>query len=492
MDEDLDYEDYISDKDETEAQETRAKHINGATLIKKRGRSCPLCKGKFTHPRRHTLRAHLPWYLYPSTACWSCKLQFGQARFVQIHMIEVHSSDDVGCRYTDEQYEQKWVELVNGYLKQISNAFGFKEVSQACDYVNQNIRFRESCHQSTFLDEDISPILSFNRINHLEPDTAYMKPYPAVSLSSLLHWKVLSLLTLDSGYLDTSTEQRLQLYIPPVKINFVDSHFHLEKLRRRVGSSDFPQFNTDKDQIKNFLQFGISNYCFPKKWPSSSEREKIREDKRVRLTFGLHPRTVNYESPRTLQIWLEDLEGLLDSKKVVAVGECGLDITDRPSSKDFEKQKDILRKQARIAKQKRLPVVIHCRGNYDTSNECLRCLTANLPADHHIHRHCFNGSYAEYIKWKIAFPEVKFGISPFLLNEIKYPQFRELVCKMELGDLLLETDAPYLPGADGSTGSPLLVKDLAEKIANLHNVSTEEVARITTDNAKKLYKIKEL
>ncbi|VDI09311.1 Hypothetical predicted protein [Mytilus galloprovincialis] len=63
---------------------------------------------------------------------------------------------------------------------------------------------------------------------------------------------------------------------------------------------------------------------------------------------------------------------------------------------------------------------------------------------------------------------------------------------MELGDLLLETDAPYLPGADGSTGSPLLVKDLAEKIANLHNVSTEEVARITTDNAKKLYKIKEL
>ncbi|XP_063399041.1 uncharacterized metal-dependent hydrolase YabD-like [Mytilus trossulus] len=240
-------------------------------------------------------------------------------------MIEVHSSDDVGCNYTEEQYEQKWVELVNGYLKQISNAFGFKEVTQACDY-----------------------------------------------------------------------------------------------------------------------------------------------------------------------IWLEDLEGLLDSKKVVAVGECGLDITGRPSSKDFEKQKDILGKQAKIAQQKRLPVVIHCRGNYDTSNECLRCLTDNLPADHHIHRHCFNGSYAEYIKWKIAFPEVKFGISPFLLNEIKYPQFRVLVCKMELRDLLLETDAPYLPGADGSTGSPLLVKDLAEKIANPHNVSTEEVARITTDNAKKLYKIKEL
>ncbi|CAC5383704.1 unnamed protein product [Mytilus coruscus] len=226
-DTDLDYEDYISDKDETEVQKTRANHINGATLVKKRGRSYPLCKGKFIHPRRHTLRSHLPRYLAPSTACWSCKFQFGQARFVQIHIQEVHSSDDGGCMYTEKEYEQK--------------------------------KYRDSCHQSSFLDEDVSLILSFNRINQFEPDTAYMKPYPAVSLSSRLHWKVLPLLVLDSGYLDMSTEQSLQLYRPPVDINYmyVASHLHMDKLRWRVGSSDFPPFNTDKDHIKDFLQFGI-------------------------------------------------------------------------------------------------------------------------------------------------------------------------------------------------------------------------------------------
>ncbi|CAC5372731.1 tatD [Mytilus coruscus] len=303
-----------SDKDETEVQKTQANHINGATLVRKREIVDVHC----VKVNSHTLFAHI------YHGIWLQVQRVGVARF------NLDKQDDGGCKYTEEEYAEKWVELANGYLKQISNALGFKEIIQACDYFNQNRKYRDSCHQSIFLDEDVSPILSFNRINHFEPDTAYMKPYPVVSLSSLLHWKVLSLLVLDSGYLDITTEQSFQLYRPPVNINYVDSHFHMDKLRWRIGSSDFPQFNTDRE---DFLQL-----LLPK------ELDKI----------------VNHERLRTLQIWLEDLDVLLDSKKVVAVGECGLDRTDRPSSKEYEKQKDILRKQEKIAKHKRLPVeVIH-------------------------------------------------------------------------------------------------------------------------------------
>ena len=127
------------------------------------------------------------------------------------------------------------------------------------------------------------------------------------------------------------------------------------------------------------MQFGIANFCFPSSWPSSHEREVIREEKRIRLTFGIHPRIVGGELQRVIDIWVDNMKHLLDSKKVIAVGECGLDTSDRPSSREWKKQVSTFKLQTKMARDKNLPIIIHCRGNKDVSKECLSILTGNLP-----------------------------------------------------------------------------------------------------------------
>ena len=126
-------------------------------------------------------------------------------------------------------------------------------------------------------------------------------PFPVSSLASLLHWRILSLLRKDSGLINFTNEKILRVY--HTENNFIDSHFHLDMLLRRVGSSDSAQYSTCKgvgfsyffsfSGSSDHIQFMIANFCFPTSWPTSKERENIREEKRIRLTFGIHPRIIS-------------------------------------------------------------------------------------------------------------------------------------------------------------------------------------------------------
>ena len=120
---------------------------------------------------------------------------------------------------------------------------------------------------------------------------------------------------------------------------------------------------------------------------------------------------------------------------------------------------------------------------------CLNTLVRLLPKHFKLHRHCFNGDEMMYRKWKTSFPNCKFGISPFILNDQKYPKYRSLVCNMKLKDIVLETDAPYLHSEFEDFGSPLMIKDICEKLANIFLCSVEEIANITTKNATDVYSI---
>jgi len=255
---------------------------------------------------------------------------------------------------------------------------------------------------------------------------------------------------------------------------------------KRVGSSDFFQFTIEKGH-NDKIEYAIANYCFPTAWPSSKERDEIRKDSRVKLTFGIHPRIVGAETQRTLDVWLRDLEYLLTSKKVVAIGECGLDSSDRPTSREMGKQVKVFKKQLEIAVTKKLTVVVHCRGKPELSDKCLSILTEILPSNHLVDRHCFNGTYQEYCKWKEALPSCKFGISPCVFQESRYPHLRETIVKMKVEDLVLESDAPYLPGKDGERGLQTVIRDIARRIAILHDETTDSVAKVTSKTSKALY-----
>ena len=122
-------------------------------------------------------------------------------------------------------------------------------------------------------------------------------------------------------------------------------------------------------------------------------------------------------------------------------------------------------------------------------NRCLKSLEKILDTNHHIHKHRFVGNFNSYQNWKRSFPNCKFGVSPFLLTEEKYPELRSTLCDIELNDLIIETDAPYIGKNGRGTGCPSMVTDIAWKLSNMFNKPFQEIASTTTANTLQLYHI---
>lgn len=178
--------------------------------------------------------------------------------------------------------------------------------------------------------------------------------------------------------------------------------------------------------------------------------------------------------------WLEELAA---HPKVVALGEMGLDYHWDKSPKDI--QKEVFRKQIALAKRVKLPIIIH---NREATQDIVTILKEEGAAEVGGIMHCFSGS-AETAKecMKMNF-YISFG-GPVTFKNAK--SVKEVATQIPLDRLLIETDCPYLTPHPyrGKRNEPGYVKLVAEEIADLKNLSFEEIASITTDNAKKLFGI---
>ncbi|USK59913.1 TatD family hydrolase [Peribacillus asahii] len=180
---------------------------------------------------------------------------------------------------------------------------------------------------------------------------------------------------------------------------------------------------------------------------------------------------------------LEWIESLAAHPKVVAIGEMGLDYYWDKSPKEI--QMEVFRKQIRLARRVKLPIIIHNREATADIITILREEEASLIGGI---MHCFSGS-VETAKECL---EMNFYISlggPVTFKNAKKP--KEVAAEVPLDRLLIETDCPYLAPHPfrGKRNEPAYVKLVAEQIASIKQVSVEEVAHITTENAKKLFGI---
>ncbi|TYS54506.1 TatD family deoxyribonuclease [Sutcliffiella horikoshii] len=179
--------------------------------------------------------------------------------------------------------------------------------------------------------------------------------------------------------------------------------------------------------------------------------------------------------------WIEDLAS---HEKVVAIGEMGLDYHWDKSPKEI--QKEVFRKQIQLAKKVKLPIVIH---NRDATADVVQILKEEAAKDVGGIMHCFTGSL-EVAKECM---EMNFYISfggPVTFKNAKKP--KEVVKEIPMERLLIETDCPYLTPHPyrGKRNEPGYVRLVAEQIAELKELTIEEVAEKTTANAKKLFGIK--
>ncbi len=180
--------------------------------------------------------------------------------------------------------------------------------------------------------------------------------------------------------------------------------------------------------------------------------------------------------------WIEELAA---HPKVVALGEMGLDYHWDKSPKDI--QKEVFRKQIALAKRVKLPIIIH---NREATQDIVAILKEEGAEEVGGIMHCFSGS-AETAEecMKMNF-YISFG-GPVTFKNAK--NVKETAAEIPLDRLLVETDCPYLTPHPfrGKRNEPAYVKLVAEELARIKNLSFEEIAEITTNNAKKIFGIKQ-
>ncbi|MFP3669309.1 MULTISPECIES: TatD family hydrolase [Priestia] len=178
--------------------------------------------------------------------------------------------------------------------------------------------------------------------------------------------------------------------------------------------------------------------------------------------------------------WIEELA---QHPKVVALGEMGLDYHWDKSPKEV--QKDVFRRQIRLARKVKLPIIIH---NRDATEDVVTILKEEHVEEVGGIMHCFTGSIEVAKQCMDMNMYISFG-GPVTFKNAKKP--KEVAAELPLDKLLIETDCPYLTPHPfrGKRNEPGYVSYVAEQIAELKGITYEELADITTANAKKLFGI---
>ncbi len=248
---------------------------------------------------------------------------------------------------------------------------------------------------------------------------------------------------------------------------FIDTHCHISK-------DDYDDIErVIKDAKDNQVNHLIICGCDKSGIKEAIEIAKSHDN--IFLEIGYHPSEVL----TTTDDDLEELKELAKNDKVVAIGEIGLDYHWDKENK--EKQKELFKKQINIAKELDLPIVIHSRDAFQDTYDILK--EANWKGD----IHCFSGNL-ENAKMYLSLG-FYLGIGGVLT--FKNTNLTETIKEIPIDRILLETDSPYLAPEPfrGHKNESKYIPVIAEKLGNILNKNKEEIGKITTDNAKKIFNL---
>lgn len=243
----------------------------------------------------------------------------------------------------------------------------------------------------------------------------------------------------------------------------VDIHCHL----------DFKDFDNDREEvIKRALRENIWMINIGIDIKTSQKAIEIAEKyEGVFASIGLHP-----DEKENFNI--DYYHQLAKHPKVVAIGECGIDLKTR--NLNLESQKDLFKKQIELALEVKKPLMIHCR---DAHREVIEILKKSK---HYGNIHFFSGNWEQAQKYfDLGFTISFTGVITFARD------YDEVIRKAPLDKIMIETDAPFVAPVPfrGKRNEPFYVKEVAQKIAEIRNEPYEKIAEITTANAIKLFNL---
>ena len=251
---------------------------------------------------------------------------------------------------------------------------------------------------------------------------------------------------------------------------FTDTHTHLYA----------SEFDLDRTQsIENAIKKGVSRFFIPSidsKYTQKMYDLEAQFPDNIFLMMGLHPCYVkeNFEEE------LMHVEKQLATRKFAAIGEIGIDLYWDKSTLGI--QKIAFQRQIQLAKKYNLPINIHCRDAFDEIFEVLEL--EKSPQLFGIF-HCFTGNNEQALQ-AISY-NMKLGIGGVVT--FKNGKIDQFLNQIDTKHIVLETDAPYLApvpfrGKRNESSYTILI---AEKLAQIYNISVAEIAEITTRNSKEIF-----
>ncbi len=253
----------------------------------------------------------------------------------------------------------------------------------------------------------------------------------------------------------------------------IDTHTHLDDAR----------YDEDLDDVLNRAkEAGIDKFIIPGADPKTLKKAVEISEKYDDIYFavGVHPYdAINFET--------FNFEEYIEHKKCVAIGECGLDYfrldgSDEDKASEKALQKKVFITQIELAKKYKKPLIIHIRDASDDSKKILLdCKASEVGGV----LHCFN---ADEQLLSLAESGFYFGIGGVLTFK-NAKKLVNVLPKIPLDKLLIETDAPYLTPTPhrGERNEPLYTTLVADKVAKILDIDVQEVKNITTSNAKRLF-----
>ena len=260
-------------------------------------------------------------------------------------------------------------------------------------------------------------------------------------------------------------------------MDLIDSHAHVDDSR----------FNEDREEMfGRAVAAGVTTLLAIGTGPGPEKLDAAlpfaKKYEWIYTTVGIHP----HEAKEVTQAHLDELERLAKHPKVIAWGEIGLDYFYDHSPRDVQER--VFRDQMALAREARLPIIIHCR---DAWADCLRLIEEVWrPAGLGGILHCFTSTLED------AKRGVDMGFLISFAGNSTYPKtqnLRDVAKALPLEDILIETDSPYLaPQAyRGKRNEPAYVAEVARALASVRDLPADEFAARTAGNFRRFFHLAE-
>lgn len=259
--------------------------------------------------------------------------------------------------------------------------------------------------------------------------------------------------------------------------NIVKKEFDVPLTPQEIENSQVIVQQAQDDQVTTIINIGTSLV------ESKNAIAIAQKNQSVWSAVGIHPNDCTSDWQNDFKM-IKQLVDNVELNKIVAIGECGLDM--HYPDYHLQRQKDAFRAHIELALERSLALVVHTR---DASQETLYVLEEfKHDLASHAVIHCFSEDL-DFAQTVIAW-----GFYIGIGGAVTYPKnhrLREVVIQVPLEAIVLETDAPFLPiqSMRGKQNHPRYIKEIAEFVAQLRDTSFESVAKQTTANSHTLFKL---